>query len=311
MSTVSKIVISASRRTDIPAFYMEWFMYQINRGYFELTNPYNRKKSVLPATPDRIHTIVFWSKNFGPFIEKGYGDMLKALGFNMFFNFTINSESVVLEPNVPPLKVRLGQLAYLCDHYSPESIYWRFDPICFFKSLDSGDEIQDNLRDFQFIFRHASRLGIRKCITSFMDDYPKIRKRVSSLKNFSFIEPTYKKKKSVLLDMKHILESGKIELQTCCENEVLKQLPPGSGISNSACINHDLLISLFGGHLTLKRDTGQRIKLGCGCKVSVDIGSYKKHPCYHNCLFCYANPSAGNPERQQTWKDNENRIPSS
>ena len=80
-----KIVISASRRTDIPAFYMDWFMQQIEQGCFEVINPYNRKATVVTATPDNVHTIVFWSKNFGPFIEGGYGQMLAAMGYNLFF----------------------------------------------------------------------------------------------------------------------------------------------------------------------------------------------------------------------------------
>ncbi|MBL7195302.1 MAG: DUF1848 family protein, partial [Desulfobacterales bacterium] len=114
---MKKIVISASRRTDIPAFYMRWFMEQIQNKYFEVINPYNRHVSVTPARPDMVHTIVFWSKNFGPFIEGKFGEKLLKMGFNLFFNFTINSDSPILEPNVPPLKERLKQLEYLCGNF--------------------------------------------------------------------------------------------------------------------------------------------------------------------------------------------------
>ena len=91
MKHSDQIVISASRRTDIPAFYMDWFMEQIKKEVFEVTNPYNRRKSIVPATPDKVHTIVFWSKNFAPFIKGRFGQTLLRMGYNLFFNFTINS----------------------------------------------------------------------------------------------------------------------------------------------------------------------------------------------------------------------------
>ncbi|MBW1842194.1 MAG: DUF1848 family protein, partial [Deltaproteobacteria bacterium] len=97
-----KRVISASRRTDIPAFYMSWFMQRIQEGFFEVKNPYNHKITVVPAAPEEVHTIVFWSKNFGPFIQGKYGQTLAAMGYNLFFNFTINSDDSLLEPQVPP-----------------------------------------------------------------------------------------------------------------------------------------------------------------------------------------------------------------
>ena len=134
MNTSAKIVISASRRTDIPAFYMDWFMRQIERESFEVINPYNRHVSIHPATPDNIHTIVFWSKNFGPFIKGGFGEKLVKTGYNLFFNFTINSDSPLLEPNVPFLKERLDQLDFLTSKFGARSINWRFDPVCFYKT---------------------------------------------------------------------------------------------------------------------------------------------------------------------------------
>ena len=294
MKPNQKTVISASRRTDIPALYMKWFMVNVNKGRFEVMNPYNRHVSIVPATPDKVHTIVFWSKNFGPFIEGGYGEALTKMGFNLFFNVTLNSDLSLLEPNIPAIAVRIAQLRHLSSHYSVDSINWRFDPICFFRFGDS--EIQNNLADFQMIARNASRLGIGRCITSFMDHYPKIRRRTRSKPGFSFIDPPLEKKKTLLLWMEQILDNENIKLQTCCEKEVLDALPLDTGITNSSCIPNDLLVKIFGGRLSLKKDAGQRIKQGCGCMDSVDIGSYHQHPCYHNCLFCYANPSSSRPE---------------
>lgn len=293
MHLEKKIVISASRRTDIPAFYLKWFVQQIEKGFFEITNPYNRHISVVRVTPDRVHTIVFWSKNFRPFIKNGFGKDLQKKGYNLFFNFTINSSDTLLEPHVPSLKDRLDQLSYLCSCFNSESVNWRFDPICFYTLYKAGQSvIKNNLHDFSTIAKVAARCGVKRCITSFMDIYAKIKKRAASISGFAFIDPDMDKKIEILTRMEQKLNVLNIRLFTCCEKDILSNLPQESGISASSCIPNDLLVKLYGGGLSLRKDTGQRIKQGCGCKISIDIGSYQQHPCYHNCLFCYANPSS-------------------
>ena len=290
MNTATKIVLSASRRTDIPAFYMPWFMAQIDKGQFTVVNPFNRRESVVPATPDHVHSIVFWSKNFGEFLEKGFGQRLQELGYHLFFNFTINSDSPRLEPKVPPLPDRLAQLEKLCRRFTPEAINWRFDPICYFKS--GNDRIQNNLQGFDRIAETAEGLGITCCITSFMDDYAKVRKRIAVISEFDFVDLPAVEKITQILNMEAALADKKIRLYTCCEKELLNALPQNSTVERSSCIPNDLLQKLFGGNISLKQDRGQRVSAGCGCRVSVDIGSYRQHPCYHNCLFCYANPTS-------------------
>lgn len=284
----NQIVISASRRTDIPAFYMDWFMARIEKGVFEVTNPYNQRVSIVPAAPENIHTIVLWSKNFGPLIKNGFDKQLTKKGFHLFFNFTINSEIPELEPHVPPLRERLNQLKYLCDHFDPRSIHWRFDPICFYKN-ESGKTF-DNLKDFENIYHTAADAGIRRCVTSFLDIYPKITKRLISFPGLRFIEPSMQQKVDLLLNMEKRLLEKNIQLLTCCEKEVLAMLPAHSTIKKNACIPNELLMEIYGGDISTQADKGQRVKNGCGCNVSADIGSYNLHPCYHNCLFCYANP---------------------
>ncbi|MEE4261730.1 MAG: DUF1848 domain-containing protein [Desulfobacteraceae bacterium] len=291
MKFTSKIVISASRRTDIPAFYMPWFMEQIGRGFFEVVNPFNQHVAVVPVTATRVHTIVFWSKNFGPFIDRAYGRQLIKLGYHLFFNFTINSDNPDLEPNVPPLNQRLDQLEYLSSHYGPEAVNWRFDPICFYRTGPGA--LEDNLRDFSTIADGAAKLKISRCITSFMDHYPKIRRRLSSRPGFEFIDPSLPEKINTILDMETQLAALNIRLFTCCEKDLIQALPVTSAVTHSSCIPGDLLMEIYPGRLSLKKDTGQRVKAGCGCRVSVDIGSYSRQPCYHNCLFCYANPKGG------------------
>jgi DNA repair photolyase len=233
---------------------------------------------------------VFWSKDFGPFLKRGIGEQLQKKGFHLFFNFTIDSDTPRLEPRVPKLTERLRQLEYLSDRFDSRAINWRFDPVCFYKINNS--RIKNNLHDFSRIADKAARCGISRCITSFMDDYSKIRKRIKSIKGFSFTYPSLEKKVSILQEMEKKLLPDKIRLYTCCEKELLDLLPINAGIDKSACIPNDLLVELYGGNLSLEIDHGQRVKKGCGCKVSIDIGSYHLHPCYHSCLFCYANPAS-------------------
>jgi len=292
----NKIILSASRRTDIPAFFMSWFMDGIKQGWFEVLNPYNRKISRVPAGVERVHSIVFWSKDFGPFLNGRHGEHLRERGYHLFFNFTLNSEDALLEPQIPPLATRLDQLAALCQRFGPEVVNWRFDPLCFY--THDPDRRGDNLRDFEHIANAAGDLGIQRCVTSFMDDYVKIRKRTAAIPGFRFRDIPLDEKVACCLAMQRTLSTRAIRLQTCCEKEVLAALPPGADVAPGSCISADLLMALFGGQISRRRDTGQRVAAGCGCQVSRDIGSYAWHPCRHNCLFCYANPAMDrSPER--------------
>ena len=264
-------------------------MDRIKRGTFEVPNPFNRKISVVPATPDRVHTIVFWSKDFGPFLKNGIGESLERQGFHLFFNFTLNSAVSLLEPRVPPLAERFRQLEALSRRFDSRVIHWRFDPICFFRT-DNGN-LQHNLDDLDRISDIAAQAGVRRCITSFVDLYAKVRTRVARLPGVEIEDPPMDRKIAILLEMEEMLQSKNIELLLCCEKELLESLPDASGIGPSSCIPNDLLAKVYGGSLPLRKDSGQRVRQGCGCRVSSDVGSYRDQPCFHNCLFCYANPS--------------------
>ena len=290
-----KIVISASRRTDIPAFYMDWFMDRIDRGYFSVRNPFNQKVSVVPATPDAVHTIVFWSKDFSRFIGGYFGETLIQKGFHLFFNFTLNAANNLLEPNMPPLENRLAQAETLCRRFGPETLQWRFDPICFYRT--GADGIHHNIDGIDAIAAHLSALGVRRCVTSFVDIYPKLEKRCAHLADFAFVDPPVDEKVRILQDIRHRLDPFGMALYTCCEKEVTTALPEGAGIAASSCIDNRDLVKRFGGTLSMKKDTGQRTAKGCGCMASRDIGDYRQQPCFHNCLFCYANPAPGPKSR--------------
>lgn len=282
------IVISASRRSDIPAFYMPWFMQCIEKGEFTVANPFNRRIARVPATAPPVHTIVFWSKNFGPFLEAGWGERLSQRGYRLYFQFTINSEDALLEPNLPGLSQRLEQLRRLCVRFGPQAVNWRLDPICHYRRNDAGT--RDNLGDAERIADAAAAAGVRGCTTSFMDPYAKVSRRAARLSGFAFVEPSPVRRVEILLDLERRLSARGIRLFACCESEALAGLPGHSKIAAAACIPNDYLMHLYGGRLSRRSDPGQRRSAGCGCRVSTDVGSYDRHPCGHGCLYCYANP---------------------
>lgn len=283
-----KTILSASRRTDIPAFHMEWFMRGIDKGFFCVENPFTRRISTVDATAGAVHSIVFWSKDFGTFLRQGHGDVLEKKGYPLFFLFTVNSRSNLLEPNVPPLEIRLGQARQLADRFGAGSVGWRFDPVCFF--TDRGGGLHDNLADFPRIAASMAEIGIRRCTTSFLDIYAKVKRRTRDMAGVSFFDPPAEKKKRVLLKMGAVLAPYGISLYTCCEDELTALLPGGGNVFPGACIDAPFLAGRFGGRPSFARDAGQRRKKGCRCSVSRDIGSYGLHSCFHECLYCYARP---------------------
>lgn len=286
MKPVKKIVISASRRTDIPAFYMNDFMKGIRQGFFRVVNPFNQKESLIVSSSDYIDTIVFWSKDYTKFIKCNYLKILREMGYHLFFNYTINSEDSFLEPGIPSLDKRLAQLENLSRTAGPESIFWRFDPICYYRR---NGKIFHNRHDFLKIADVAADLGIKNCITSFMDLYPKIEKRLSNLSNFSFFDPPIELKVKILYEMADELKKRNIYLMTCCEKKVMESVAPCIGVNPASCIPNHYLKKLYHSDISLRKDRGQRLNQGCGCGISVDVGSYRHQPCFHNCLFCYAN----------------------
>ncbi|MEW5734080.1 MAG: DUF1848 family protein [Thermodesulfobacteriota bacterium] len=286
-----KTVISASRRTDVPAFYMPQFMEVVRRGYFSVKNPFSGTTRVASAKPDYVHSIVFWSKDYTRFLSKEYGERLMDMGYRLFFQFTVNSHVLILEPGLPQLVRRLKQFRQLGELHSPEAVTWRFDPVCFFRQADTNGNMHDNLGEFETIARVAADAGITRCITSFTDLYGKVMKRLAKHDELKLSDPSLERKREVLARMAEKLFKLNIALFTCCEKELISGPDAVTGVSPSACIDHDLLMKLYGPGLSRKRDRGQRASKGCQCQESFDVGDYTAHPCYHRCLYCYANPA--------------------
>lgn len=308
MAADHPIILSASRRTDIPGCYTPWFLAQIEQGWFDVTNPYTRQERRVSTGTKDVHSIVFWSKNYGPFLDLCAHRLLTEKGYSLFFNFTINSAEPLLEPKVPLLDQRLAQARQLIEAFGPESLYWRFDPICFYRTPEGVR--QNNLNDFLSIARFLSRLGVRRCVTSFYDNYRKIQYRLNRLEKTGcrvprFFEPNDEMRLRIIQRMEKTLKQLNMDLFLCCEKPLFDEISEKTDVRENACIDGQRLKKLFGGTPDTGRDRGQRSKHGCRCTKSVDIGSYQDHPCGHNCLFCYANPLTDVP---QTKKSCESKI---
>ena len=292
MTRTGPDIVSASRRTDIPAWYTPWFLERIRRQTFEVTNPVNRRVRQIHVCPENTHTIVFWSKNFGPFLALDAHRILADMGFNLFFNFTVNSGSPLLEPGLPALEARLDQAGYLADRFGPRAVAWRFDPICFYTRNTLPAE--DNLADFSRISRAMADFGIPTCVTSFYDPYRKVTARTKFLARqgaplIRFTDPGIARKTALIQTLAARLADKNMDLCLCCEADLFGHLDPApANVRENACINGLLLRQLYGGKPDIRRDHGQRTKQGCRCTAAVDIGSYRDHVCHHNCLFCYA-----------------------
>lgn len=287
------MILSASRRTDIPAFYMDWFMDRIGIGFFDRIHPYNQKVTRIPCKPQDVHSIVFWSKNFGPFIAGGFDQRLSAAGYRMFFQFTVNPEHPILEPNVPPLRERMNQMAYLIRTFGPKCVVWRFDPVCIGKGPD-GEPFRTS-DAFAEMAAGMATIGVQTCTFSFLDMYAKVARR-SAAKGVSFLDPGIAEKIAIASRIAAIARQADIRLQTCCEADLLKYLPKDVPVTAASCIPAPLLVELYGAGCPVLPDKGQRRSQGCGCYLSQDIGSYRDHPCYHDCLFCYAHPMTPQPD---------------
>ncbi|MCW7753184.1 DUF1848 domain-containing protein [Desulfobotulus sp. H1] len=271
-------ILSVSRRTDIPAFHLDWFHEGLAKGYCEPVNPVSQKTFRVPTDPDAVAAFVFWSKNYGPFLQKQTAKILKERGQKFHLQFTINSPIPQLEPSLPPLAARLEQMAELARCFGPERISWRWDPICHW--IDILGKRHHNLNDFMTIASAAAEAGITSCTTGFLDLYAKVNQK-GQRRGITFFDPGQSRKKAILERMAVRLRSMGMNLLLCCEPDMLA-LCNGDNIFPAQCVVQAADFP----SLNLPKDKGQRA--ACNCRLSTDIGSYRTQPCSHGCLYCYA-----------------------
>ncbi|MFX1383311.1 MAG: DUF1848 family protein [Promethearchaeota archaeon] len=279
-------IISCSRRTDIPAFLMNWLINKIKIGYVDVSNPYNKKQVTrVSLKPQDVKCWIFWSKNFEEFIKyyNSYNYLFK-LYKGYYFQFTINSPSE-LESNIKvSLEDRFEQMKWLIREFGLLSVNFRFDPIIIYRNKNSN-KIKSNLDKFNYIIENVSRLGIKEMIFSFATIYPKVKKRMIS-RNKIPINLTFNKKKEITERLRNNCDKYGIKMKACCQPDLLKI----KGIEQAHCIDIYKIEKLIMEHLPKVRDSGQRDD--CGCFKSKDIGGYTSiFRCKHNCDYCYASPA--------------------
>ena len=286
MSIVESPIISCSRRTDIPAFLMDWVIERIKVGYVDVVNPFNRKQiSRVSLDPKIVKCFVWWSKNFGEWIKEYIKNKNLFKSYQAHsFQFTINSPSE-LEKN---LKVSLGdrfkQLKWLINEFGLSAISYRYDPIIFYRNKGS-DRIKNNLDKFKFIVENVAKLGIKEIIFSFATIYPKVENRMNA-RGYIPIDPNLSKKQEILNGLIKITSEYNILMKACCQPDLLKY----NGIEQAHCIDAYKIEQLINEKIPKIIDTGQR--KNCGCFKSKDIGGYTGiFRCKHNCDYCYASPA--------------------
>ena len=279
-------IISCSRRTDIPAFLMDWVIHRIKEGYVDVVNPFNRKQvNRVSLNPNDVRCFVWWSKNFGEWINtyKNNRDLFDSYRGHTF-QFTINSPSE-LEKNIEvSLEDRFRQLEWLVEEFGLSAINYRYDPIIFYKKKGSNN-ILNNLGKFKLIIEKVSNIGIREMIFSFATIYSKVKNRMNA-RGYMPIDPSLEKKKEVLNELKQICNNFDIQMKACCQPNLLEI----EGIEQSHCIDAYKIEQLIKEKIPKIKDTCQR--KDCGCFKSKDIGGYSGiFRCKHNCDYCYASPA--------------------
>lgn len=266
------MIISASRRTDIPAFYAEWLLQRLREGVALVRNPMNfHQVSRLILSPRDVECLVFWSKNPAPMLA-GLAE-IEALGYPYYFLFTLTPYDDSIEVKVPPLPERIDTFRRLAAQIGRERVLWRYDPIIF----TARHTLKFHTEAFAALA--AALAGFTEtCIVSFIEIYRKCRKNMEGL---GLIQPTPGERIECLSRLRDIAAAKGINLKTCAGGEELQQ----AGITPGKCIDEQLIAKLCGTPLAARKDTNQRA--ACGCITSIDIGAYNS--CPHACLYCYAN----------------------
>ncbi|MRJ11239.1 DUF1848 domain-containing protein [Ornithobacterium rhinotracheale] len=312
------VIISASRSTDIPTFYADWFFDRLNKGYLVWKNPFNGVKSYVSFKKTRF--IVFWSKNPAPLID--HLDTLKDKKIGCYIQYTLNDYDRNLERFLPPLQKRIDTFKKMVDELGYGRVIWRFDPLVLTDNIDCDSLLEK-------IEKIANQLNgyTEKLVFSYADisTYKKVKRNLEKA-DINYIEW---KDDEMDIFAKRLAELNKsnwnFKLATCAEKIDLTKY----GIEHNKCIDDELIVKLaykdeillkylnytiefpdlFGeihnnaiklpdGSFAVKnknlKDKGQRDH--CECIESKDIGEY--NTCPHGCEYCYANSSIEKAKEQ-------------
>lgn len=279
------MVVSASRRTDIPCWYPEWFMNRLAAGFAITRNPMNRgqirRVSLLPADAD---CFVFWTKDPGRVSEGGRSfldvlPLLDAAGHTYYFQFTLTPYGREIERNQRDKADVARDFARLSARVGKERVIWRYDPIIL--NADRGLTVSWHAAEFAkmcgALCRYAEAVTV-----SFADPYKR-------LKTDLVREAAPGEAAELAGRMGETARKHGLRIRACCEAADFSEL----GIEKAACVDAELIGRLAGRPLKIKKDKNQRAS--CNCAESADIGAYDT--CPGGCLYCYANRGAASAEK--------------
>jgi len=275
-----KTIISASRRTDIPAFYLSWFMQAIRDREVTVHNPiYRNLTTRVNLHPDKVAWIVFWSRNYAYFLKNRsvFSD------YELYFHFTIVSHHPVLEKHSLQQRKTIKQMESLVKYYGPDRITWRYDPIVIWRDTDQI-HCNYNSDNFKFLCEQFSGLGMRRCYFSIVTTYLKFRQRFKKkYPGSNLVSWQDEGMEHILKDMQDTAANNDIDLFSCCKDALI-----GNNVYKGRCISGHNLNQL--NNNARVSEAKQPTREDCGCTRSIDIGDYIMQPCHYGCIYCYANP---------------------
>lgn len=279
------MILSASRRTDIPSYYGEWFVNRLRDGYVLIPNPYNpRRLSRLRLSPETVDLIVFWSKNPAPVLP--WLDAVSELGYPFYFQYTLTPYGRSWEPGLPEVSQRLETMLTLSRRLGKGRVVWRYDPII----VEDHFPPAYHAEQFNMLCRRLTG-AVDTCVISFADRYSHNKNIIPAM--------SMEAMQAVARSFSGIAGQYGIRLTACCEDSWLADC----GIEQSACIDPRRVEAILGCPISAKKDPGQRP--GCGCMESVDIGTYGT--CLNGCRYCYATKSTAAARRN--WERHDPASP--
>jgi hypothetical protein len=277
------MIISASRRTDIPAFYAEWFMRRIREGYCTVPNPYNRKQVArVSLAPDAVDVIVFWTRNPRPLLP--HLAELDRCGYRYYFQYTVMDNPRAIDAKSPAVDAAIKTFRELAGLVGAERVIWRYDPIV----LSAATPAEFHLSTYARI-AEALTGCTRRNVISIVDIYRKAKKRLGQLREQGIaveeIQPNAVPAEvgELLRQLSETARESGMAIASCAEELDLRPY----GIEPGKCIDDDYIAQTFGLRLKSKKDASQRD--ACGCVASKDIGMYDS--CLFGCQYCYATSS--------------------
>lgn len=268
------MIISASRRTDIPCYYGKWLVNRLRKNFVYVANPFNGKQvSRVTLTPELVDCLVFWTKNPEPFFAQL--PQIDSMGYHYYFQFTLTSYDANLEQGVPKKKTVIDTFKKLSDIIGAEKVIWRYDPILM---TDTYNDYYHR-KWFDYLAGQLHRYT-RKCSISFLHLYKKCER---NLQDIPLHQLTPDRRKQLTEGFAEIAGKYSLKLESCALTEDYRHL----GVNPGRCVDDSLAATITGRDIGYKKDRNQRSQ--CCCTESVDIGSYNS--CLNFCRYCYANSS--------------------